>query len=98
VGRILSVVAILVASSFAFPGIAAAAQPAAPRPVTTAECSPVSSGGDQLCSTGSGTVRLVETPGAASFQRLELTLVRELRQAGKVVFRSDEQHQELDLT
>ena len=97
-GRILSVVAILVASSFAFPGLAAAAQPAAPRPVTTAECSPVSSGGDQLCSTGSGTVRLVETPGAAPFQRLELTLVRELRQAGKVVFRSDEQRQELDLT
>jgi parallel beta-helix repeat protein len=102
VGRILSVVAILVTSSFAFPGLAAAAQPAAqpaaPRPVTTAECSPVSSGGDQLCSTGSGTVRLVETPGAAPFQRLELTLVRELRKAGKVVFRSDEQRQELDLT
>ena len=58
----------------------------------------MSSGGDQLCSTGSGTVRLVETPGAAPFQRLELTLVRELRKAGKVVFRSDEQRQELDLT
>jgi hypothetical protein len=98
VGRILSVVAILVASCFALPGLAAAAQPAAPRPVTTAECSPVSSGGDQLCSKGSGTVRLVETPGPAPIQQLELTLVRELRQAGKVVFRSDEQHQELDLT
>jgi parallel beta-helix repeat protein len=98
VGRILSVVLILLASGFAFPGLAAAAQPAAPRPVTTAECSPVSSSGDQLCSTGSGTVRLVATPGAAPFQRLELTLVRELRQAGKVVFRSEEQRQELDLT
>jgi parallel beta-helix repeat protein len=98
VGRILSVVVILLASWLALPGLAAAAQPAAPRPVTTTECSPVSAGGDQLCSTGSGTVQLVETPGAAPVQQLELTLVRELRQAGKVVFRSDEQRQELDLT
>ena len=98
VGRILSVVAILVTSSVTFP--------ASPRPRNRRRhgrsprpsARPVSSGGDQLCSTGSGTVRLVETPGAAPFQRLELTLVRELRKAGKVVFRSDEQRQELDLT
>ena len=97
VGRILPVAVVSLAAWLAIPGFAAAAPPPVPQPVTTTECSPANAAGEVLCSSGRGTVELVETPGAAPFHRLELTLVRELRQGGKVVFRSDEQHQELDL-
>jgi hypothetical protein len=75
---------------------AAAQPPAIPHPVATTECTPVNAAGYQLCSTDKGAVRLIPTPGAQPFTRLDLTFVRELRLKGAVAFRGEEQHLELD--
>ena len=70
--------------------------PATPHPVATTECTPVNAAGYQLCSTDKGSVRVMPTPGAQPFTRLDLTFVRELRLNGAVVYRGEEQHLELD--
>ena len=75
---------------------AAVPPPATPHSVATTECTPVNAAGYQLCSTDKGTVRLVPTPGAQPFTRLDLTFVRELRHNGAVAYRGEEQHLELD--
>jgi parallel beta-helix repeat protein len=95
--RLFSAAVVSLTTLLAFPGAATAAPPTS-LPLTTADCSPANKDGDQLCSSGKGTAQFVDAPGAGSSVRLELTLVRELRHNGAVVFRSDEQHQELDLT
>ena len=86
--RIPVVVVALLVSWTALAGLAVAA-PAPPDGVT--DCSPVNADGDQLCTTSTGTV----TPASP---RVGLTSVRELRRGGAVVYRGEEQHQDLDLT
>src|SRR3712207_3440949 len=96
--------------AFAFAGLATADPPpsspepagaadprAKPQPVNSTACTPANNG-YQLCSSDKGALQFVDTPGGASFYRLSLTGLRELRHNGTVVYRSDEQHLEYDLT
>jgi hypothetical protein len=102
IGHALLIGFVPLLSVLGFAGAAVAQPPAAPpsKPqlVNTNECTPTSADGYQHCSSDKGTLRLVETPGAASFYRLDLTYVRELRQKGTAAYRGDEQHAELELT
>ena len=108
--RILPLASVVLASAFAFAGLATADPPsnspqpagaadsrAKPQPVNSTACTPANNG-YQLCSSDKGALQFVDTPGGASFSRLSLTGLRELRHNGAVVYRSDEQHLEYDLT
>jgi hypothetical protein len=75
-----------------------AGQPVKPQPVNSTACTPANNNGYQLCSSDKGALQLVATASGESFYRLSLTGLRELRHNGAVVYRSDEQHLEYDLT
>jgi parallel beta-helix repeat protein len=96
--RISSVVLIALAVALEFAGLAAAQPPSKPQPVNTKECTPGSSDGYQLCSSDKGTLQFVEAPGGPPSYRLSVTLVRELKHNGELLYRTDEQHIELDLS
>jgi parallel beta-helix repeat protein len=98
--HVLSVAGVVLVTALGLAGTADA-QPSAPAPpqqVSTTECTPVNAAGFQLCSSDKGTLRLIVTPGAPPFSRLDLTSARELRQNGKVIYTPEEQHLERDLT
>ena len=97
--RLLSVALLVSANALGSAAFAqpAGAEPAKAQPVSTSECTAVTPDGYQLCSTDKGALQVVQAPGGASFYRLSLTFVRELRRNGTLVYRSDEQHADLDM-
>ena len=96
--RLSSVVLIVLATALGFASLAAAQPPSKPQPVNTAECTPAGNDGYQLCSSDKSTLQSVETPGGPPSYRLSVTLVRELKHNGALLYRTDEQHIELDLS
>jgi len=74
-----------------------AAPPVKTQEVNGTECTPTNKDGYQLCSSDKGEVQRFDTRGAPLY-RLSVTSSRELRRNGAVVYRSEEQHLDLDLT